>query len=120
MRQTFAANVVLGNVLFHPRQRQRTGWFRHRAHILEQIFHCRTDSVAIDSDDVVEILLAQTEGFVADTFHRHAFSKEANTRQIDRLTGIQRRFQAGRVFSFNGNHFDLRHQLFDQHRHTCR
>ena len=34
------------------------------------------------------------------------------------MTHIQRRFQAGRVFRFNGNDFDLRHQLFDQHRHA--
>ena len=36
------------------------------------------------------------------------------------MTGIQRRFQAGRIFRFNGDHFDLRHQLFDEHRHACR
>jgi hypothetical protein len=36
------------------------------------------------------------------------------------MTGIQRRFQAGRVFRFNRDHFDLRHQLLDQHRHACR
>ncbi|GDU93941.1 hypothetical protein ExPUPEC79_02780 [Escherichia coli] len=36
------------------------------------------------------------------------------------MTRIQRRFQAGGVFRFNGDHFDLRHQLFDQHRHTRR
>ena len=36
------------------------------------------------------------------------------------MTGIQRRFQTGRVFRLNGNHFDLRHQLFDQHRYARR
>ena len=36
------------------------------------------------------------------------------------MTCIQRRFQAGGVFRFHGNHFDLRHQLFDQYRHARR
>ena len=120
MRQTFTANIVLGDVFFHPRQRQRPGRLSHRTYILEQVFHCRTNSIAIDSDNIVEIFLAQTEGFIANTFHRYAFGKETHTRQIHRMTGIQRRFQAGRIFRFHGNHFDLRHQLFNQHRNTCR
>ena len=35
MRQPFAANVVLGDIFFHSRQRQRARGFRHRAHIFE-------------------------------------------------------------------------------------
>ena len=58
MRQPFTANVVLSDVFFHPRQRQRAGGFRHCAHIFEQVFHRRTDGIAIDGDDVVKILLA--------------------------------------------------------------
>ncbi|CAB5619288.1 Uncharacterised protein [Escherichia coli] len=120
MRQTLTAYVVLSDVFFHPRQRQRPGRFRYRAHIFKQVFHRRTDRIAIDGNNVVEIFLAQTEGFVTDTFYRHAFSKETHARQIHRMTGIQRRLQAGGVFGFDGNHFDLRHQLFDQHRHARR
>ena len=58
MRQPFAANVVLGDIFFHSRQCQRARGFRHRAHIFEQVFHRRTYGIAIDGDDVVEILLA--------------------------------------------------------------
>ncbi len=119
VRQTFAANVVLGDVFLHPRQRQRAGRFRHRTYIFEQIFHRRADSVTINRDDIVEILLAQTERFVANALHRHALGEQPDARQIHRMSGVQRRLQAGRVFRFNRNHFDLRHQLFDQHRHTC-
>ena len=36
------------------------------------------------------------------------------------MTGVQRRLQAGRVFRLNGDDFNLRHQLFNQHRHACR
>ena len=75
VRQALAANVVLGNIFFHSSQCQRTGRFRYRTHILEEIFHRRTDRIAVDGDDVVKILLAQTEGFVANTFYRHAFGK---------------------------------------------
>ena len=35
MRQPFAANVVLGDIFFHSRQRQRARGFRHRTHIFE-------------------------------------------------------------------------------------
>ncbi len=107
------------DVFFHARQRQRAGRFRHRTHVLEQIFHRRADGIAIHRDDIVEIFPAQAEGFVADTLHRHALGKQPDARQIDRMAGIQRRFQAGGVFRFDGNDFDLRHQLFDQHRHAC-
>ncbi len=120
MGQTLAANVVLRDVFLHPRQRQRTGWLCHRAHILEEVLHRRADSVAINGDDVVEIFLADAEGFIPDAFHRHAFGKQPDAREIHRMTGIQRRLQAGRVFRFHGNDFDLRHQLFDQHRDPCR
>ena len=34
------------------------------------------------------------------------------------MTRIQRCFQAGGIFRFHGDYFDLRHQLFDQHRHA--
>ncbi len=119
VRQTLAANVVLGDVFLHPRQRQRAGGFRHRTHVFEQIFHRRADSVAVDGDDIVEILLAQAERFVANALHRHALGEQPDARQIYRMSRVQRRLQAGRVFRFNRNHFDLRHQLFDQHRHTC-
>ena len=120
MRQTLAANIMLGDIFFHPRQRQRPGRLRHRAYIFEQVFHCRANSIAIHGNNIVEVFLAQTEGFIANTFHRHAFGKETNTRQIHRMTGIQRRFQTGRIFRFHGNHFDLRHQLFYQHCHARR
>ena len=36
------------------------------------------------------------------------------------MTRIQRCFQAGGVFRFYGDHFDLWHQLFDQHRNARR
>ena len=120
MRQPFTANVVLGDVFFHPCQRQRARGFSHRAYIFEQVFHRRTDGIAIDGDDVVKILLAQTEGFIADAFYRDAFSKQPHAGQINGMTRIQRCFQAGGVFRFHGDHFDLRHQLFDQHRYACR
>ncbi len=120
MRQTFTANVVLGDVFFHARQRQRPGRLRHRTYIFEQVFHRRADSIAIHGDDIVEIFLAQAEGFITDALHRHAFSKETHARQVNRMAGIQRRFQAGRIFGFYRNHFDLRHQLFNQHSYTRR
>jgi hypothetical protein len=69
---------------------------------------------------IVQILLAQTEGFIADAFDRHAFGKQADARQIHRMAGVQRRLQAGRIFRFHRDHFDLRHQLLDQHRHARR
>ena len=76
MRQTLAADVVLRDVFLHPRQRQRAGRFRYRTHIFEQIFHCGANGVAVDGDNIVEILLAKTEGFIANAFNRHAFSKQ--------------------------------------------
>ena len=36
------------------------------------------------------------------------------------MTRIQRGFQTGRILGLNRNDFDLRHQLFDQHRHAGR
>ncbi len=95
VRQPLAANVVLGDVLLHARQGQRAGGFRHRPHIFEQILHGGADRVAVDGNDIVEILPADAEGFVADAFNRHPFGKEPNPGQIHRLSGIQRRFQAG-------------------------
>ena len=47
-------------------------------------------------------------------FTANTFGKQPHAWQINRMTCIQRRFQAGGVFRFHGNHFDLRHQLFDQ------
>lgn len=117
VRQTLALNVVLLNVLFQPRQRQRAGRFGNGTHVLEQIFDRCANGVAVHSDYVVQIFTAQAEGFVADTLHRHAFGEQPDARQIHRLAGIQRRAQAGGVFRFDADHFDLRHQLLDQHRH---
>ena len=76
MRQAFAANIMLSDIFFHPRQRQRPGRFSHRAYVFKQVFHRRADGIAIDSNDVVEILLTQTESLIADTFNRYAFGKE--------------------------------------------
>ncbi|KUQ35123.1 threonine dehydratase [Enterobacter hormaechei subsp. xiangfangensis] len=76
VRQTLAADIVLGDVFLHPRQRQRAGGFRHRTYVFEQIFHRRADSVAVDGDDIVEILLAQAERFVANALHRHALGEQ--------------------------------------------
>ncbi len=35
VRRAFAANIVLGDIFFHPR---RAGLFRHRTHIFKQVF----------------------------------------------------------------------------------
>ena len=69
---------MLSDIFFHPRQRQRPGRFCYRTHIFKQVFHRRADGIAIDGNDVVEILLAQTESLIADAFHRHAFGKKPN------------------------------------------
>ena len=109
VRQTLAADVVLRDVFFHARQRQRAGRFRHRPNVFEQIFHRRADRIAVHRDDIVEIFPAQAEGFVANALHRHALGEQPDARQIHRMSGVQRRLQASRVFRFNRNHFDLRH-----------
>nr|VUD28002.1 Uncharacterised protein [Salmonella sp. NCTC 7297] len=111
VRQAFAANIVLGDIFFHPRQRQRAGRLRHRTHIFKQIFHRRADSVAIHGDNIIKVFLTQPERFVADAFYRHAFSKQPNAREIHWMTDFQRRFQAGGILRFDGNNVDLRHQL---------
>lgn len=36
------------------------------------------------------------------------------------MTRIQRGFQTGRILGLNRNDLNLRHQLFDQHRHARR
>ena len=119
MCQPLAADVMLRDILFHSCQRQRTRRFSHGADIFEQVFHRRANRIAVDGDDIVKILLAEAEGLVTDTFHRHAFGKQPDARQIDRMPGVQRGFQTGGVLCFHRDHFDLRHQLLDQHRYAC-
>ncbi len=75
VRQPFTADIVLGDVLLHARQSQCAGRFCYRPHILEQILHGGADRVAVDGNDIVEILPAEAEGLVADAFNRHPFGK---------------------------------------------
>ncbi len=80
MRQPLTLNVMLLDILFHARQRQRTRRLRYRAHILKQIFHGCADGIAVDGDDVINILLTESEGFAADTLDRNAFGKQPDAR----------------------------------------
>ena len=75
VRQAFAANIMLSDIFFHSRQCQRAGRFCYRTHVFKQVFHRRADGIAINGDDVVEILLTETESLITDTFNRHAFGK---------------------------------------------
>ncbi len=95
MRQPLAFDPVLLDILFHARQRQRARGLRHSTDIFKQIFHRGTNGIAVDGDDVIDVFLTEPEGFGANPFHRHPFGKQPDARQIDRMTRLQRCFQAG-------------------------
>ncbi len=79
-----------------------------RAHIFEQIFHRRTDGIAID-------------GMMSSRYSWHKRKVSSPMRFTRRLQQTAprgadqrddphpRRFQAGGIFRFHGDYFDLRH-----------
>ncbi len=85
-----------------------------RAH-LRTGFHRRTYGIAIDGDDVVEILLHKRK--VSSPMRFTATPSANSPRVADQPDDLHPAPLSGRrSFRFHGNHFDLRHQLFDQYR----
>ncbi len=80
--------------------------------------HRRTDRIAIDGDDVVEILLAKRK--VSSPMRFTATPSANSPSAADQPDDPHPALLSGRrSLRFYGDHFDLRHQLFDQHRHAA-
>ncbi len=83
-----------------------------RAH-LEQVFHRRTDGIAIDGDDVVRYSWHKRK--VSSPMRFTATPSQTAPRGADQRDDLhQVPLSGGGIFRFHGDHFDLRHQLFDR------
>ncbi len=78
-------------------------------HIFEQVFHRRTDGIAIDGD--VSSRYSWHKRKVSSPMRFTAHLRQTAPRVADQPDDLHSApFQAGGVFRFHGNHFDLRHQ----------
>jgi hypothetical protein len=64
---------------------QRAGRLEHRARVLEHVLDRRADGVGVDQHHLVDVLLAQAEGFLADVLHRRAVGEQADCSSRTRL-----------------------------------
>ncbi|MNH12318.1 hypothetical protein D3C79_718550 [compost metagenome] len=76
-------------------QGQGTGGLSDGAAVVEDVFQRRTDLVVGDGHHLVQILVAQAEGLLADAPDRHPVRKQRDPLQVDRLAGRQRGLEAG-------------------------
>ncbi len=99
------------------RQRQGARRLGDGAAVVEDVFQRGTDLVVGDCHHLVQILVAQAEGLLADALDRHPVSKQRDPIQIDRLAGRQRGLEAGGALRLHPDHLHIRQQLLDIDRH---
>ena len=92
---------------------QRAGRFEHRARVLEDVLDRRADGVGINAYDLVDVLLAKSESFLADIFHRRAVGKQTDLFQAHALAGSQRLRHGVSIHRFDADDFRLRTQPLD-------
>ena len=83
--QGLVLELVLRGVLLGAGHRQRAGRFEDRARVLEDVLDRGADRVGIDQHHLVDVLLAETEGLLADVLDRRAVGEQADLRQSDAL-----------------------------------
>ena len=99
------------------RQRQGARRLGNGAAVVEDVFQCGADLIVGDGHHLVQILIAEAEGLLADALDRHPVRKQRDPLQIDRLAGRQRGLEAGGALRLHPDHLHIRQQLFDVDRH---
>ena len=96
-----------------PGDGQRAGRLEDRARVLEHVLDRGADLVGIDQDDLVDQLLAEAEGFLADLLHRHAVGEHADLRQAHAPAGLERAGHGVGIHRLDADDLDLRAQALD-------
>ena len=104
----FVLECMLAYVFFRASDCKRTRRFDDRARVFKYVTNSGADLVGIDSHYFIHELLADTEGFVSNTPHCDAISKDANMIQSDELAGIERCLHCCRIRRFYTDDFDVR------------
>ncbi|MPM92672.1 hypothetical protein SDC9_139807 [bioreactor metagenome] len=84
------AQLVTACVLLCPSDCQCAGRLQDGAGVFEDVLDCRADGIVVHQDHLVDIFLAQTEGFGADFLDRSAVSEDADLIEHDPFAGSQR------------------------------
>ena len=113
--QGLPGDATLLDVLLDPCHPKGPGRFGDRAGIVVDILDCRTDLVGADRDDLVDVVLADIEGVLADLRHGHAVGEDAHARQHHPLAGGHGHLQAVGIVRLDTDDPDFRAQVF----HVC-
>ena len=116
--QRLVLQLVTLGVFLGASHRQRTSRLKDGARVLENILDRRTDGVGIDQHHFIDILLCETEGFLAHCFHRGAIGKEADLREFHALAGLQRTVHGIGIHRLDADDFRVRTQTLDIGRHA--
>ena len=96
------------HVFLDARDRERSGGLRDGARVLEDVLDGGADLIRGHEQHLVDVLLGEAKGFLADAPHGDAVGKDADARQRDALAGAQRLEHAGRILGLNADDLDAR------------
>ena len=94
--------------LLDARDRERAGRLRDGARVLEDVLDGGADLVGGHEQDLVDVLLGEAKGFLADAPHGDAVGENADARQRHALAGAQRFEHAGRILRLDADDLDAR------------
>ncbi len=101
-----------------PAIRQRTGGFEHRAAIVEDILHGRTDLVGRDGHDLVDVLPRDTERLLARLAYGDTVRENTDLGQLDAPAMLQRLVHAWRFVRLDADYPGCRAQCLHGERDT--
>ena len=112
--QRFIGKMMLRDVGFQPRQRQRARWFANAARVVKNIFQRAAHRIGVHRDDVVQQIAAHFERFLAHQLHRRAIGKQAYIFQRHALACGNRCFHRAAVAGLHADDFNLGAHLLDK------
>ena len=111
--QRLVLELVLAGVFLGAGDGQRAGRFEDRAGVLEDVLDRGADGVGVDQDHLVDVFLAQAEGFLADVLDRRAVGEQADLLEADALALGQRLRHGIGVDGLDADDLDFRAQALD-------
>ena len=93
---------------FTAGDRERAGGLEDGAGVLEHVLQRRADGVGVDEHDLVDVLLDEAKGLLADLLHRHPVGEQADVRELDAPAGGERARHRIRILGLHADHLDLR------------
>lgn len=105
--ERLVAHLLAAGPGLEARKRQRARGLDDGAGIFKDVLDGRADLVAVDKDDLVEILAAELERLVAHALDGGAVGEKAHVVQGDVFTRVDRALHGIRVLRLNADYLDL-------------